>query len=732
MKLTYSKDDDDKLFTLVKDAFSRLSDPSITIRERIWFRNILYYLGEQWLEWIVSQGIFKKLDPSKWQATPVTNIIRDHVRSMKALVLNKDFTVKIWPNSEEQEDADAAKMGEYLLQHMDAADDEVFKDETERVTVWMIITGMGLIRTIPVVGDYDWGIDYKTGEPLTRAEVMSFNCSVFDLAVPALGDTLEKKPWFGLKGLKDKDWLEDTFHVKVNKDASDDPVVNYEKKLSKLVATVSPWKGTGLETMPENGPDDTDQVILKEFEFRPTKDMPNGRYVGYVGDQKIFDYHRMPIKVEKNSEGLHWYYSITDYHYHYVPGRYWADAGVDDLISPQNTINEIDADLAMNRKSLARPLVMLGSDANIKRVTKYGQHLMVLKYDPLTSGGVKPEVHSGTPYPSQVLEERNIHRAGAQDVAGDPKNVLRGNAPSSNASGIMVDILRDAAEQGHFPDILRFYRSHKRTYRKRLLLASEVFKDERMIKISGRGHGVEVKAFKAAELRGNTDVRLELANGIASTRVGQTQMMLQLTEAGFFSSQSDLDPEYREELLKRLGLSGFKDKTNTDVARARMENTRVANTAEDGYQTYRVQTMTGFEEIPYVEGIFLSMGDPMEPVRQQEAEVQGLPPPEPEPIMISEDPLFGFDQHSIHYEVHRKFILSPEFRNMPEDSQSIMIGHATDHKFAMELELMKFQQEQMMQQQQAAAAAAPPGPVDVGGQSPAGAQAPAGPEAMLQ
>jgi hypothetical protein len=56
-----------------------------------------------------------------------------------------------------------------------------------------------------------------------------------------------------------------------------------------------------------------------------------------------------------------------------------------------------------------------------------------------------------------------------------------------------------------------------------------------------------------------------------------------------------------------------------------------------------------------------------------------------------------------------------------------MIGHANDHKFPIELELMKFQQEQqMMAAQQAAAAAPPPGPVSTD------AQMPAGPEAMLQ
>lgn len=695
---------DEQLIKLADDLFNRIKDPTITLRERVWFRNILYYIGEQWLEWLVGSSSFRRITASDWQTTPVTNIIRDNVRSMKALILNKDFMVKVWPNSMESEDKDAAKMGEFLLRHMDAENDEEFVDETEKIAVWTILCGLGLMRTFPVIGDHEWGMD-PDGTPAGKSKVCSTNWSPFNFAVSPFGDDLRSKEYIGIKSLKSREWVEDTFHIILQRQEEEAQIINYERKLAKLVSAVSPWKGQDIEDMSEFVTPDEDLVLVKELEFRPHSKLPLGRFVGTCGTQVLWDHNRLPIKVNEDN----WYYTITDYKYHYVPGRYFPDSATDDLISPQNIINEIDQDVAMNRKSLARPIVILSSEANIQRATKWGQHLLVIKYDALTSGGQAPKIQGGVPYPNTVLEERAIHRGAAQDAAGDPKNVLRGSAPSGQASGIMVDILRDAAEQGHFPDILRFYRSHKRTYRKRLLLAAELYTDERMLKISGKGHGVEVRAFKAADLRGNTDVRLELSSGIASTRVGQTQMLLQLTEAGFFSSQSDIDPEFRDELLKRMGLSGFKDRLNVDVERALNENQMMAHTTDEGMIDVPLLTEEGMRNVPIVGQIFITVG-PTQPAMDPQTgqpmvdPMTGQPMPG-EPTVLSDDPLFVFDNHAVHYEVHRKFVLSSEFQALPLIVQEIAIAHANEHKTAMELAIAEQEQNILAQQ----GALTPPG-----------------------
>ena len=122
--------------TKLKEVFNKLFDTqrNLTqqILERVWFRNILYYLGEQWFEWVRSGLTFKRMMPNAHVPTPVSNIIRDYVRSMKSLILNKDFVVSIWPNSNDLDDQEAAEMGEMFLRWLEASNDERHLDEKEK------------------------------------------------------------------------------------------------------------------------------------------------------------------------------------------------------------------------------------------------------------------------------------------------------------------------------------------------------------------------------------------------------------------------------------------------------------------------------------------------------------------------------------------------------------------------------------------------------------------------
>jgi hypothetical protein len=101
--------------------------------ELAWYRNILYYMGEQWLSWYDSTNTFgRRYELGSNDPTPVTNIIRDHIKSMKALIINKKFNYRVWPNSEEQYDKDAAEMGQYVLKHLDSMDDYDIENVKER------------------------------------------------------------------------------------------------------------------------------------------------------------------------------------------------------------------------------------------------------------------------------------------------------------------------------------------------------------------------------------------------------------------------------------------------------------------------------------------------------------------------------------------------------------------------------------------------------------------------
>jgi len=619
--------------------FDEARDPIRKMMERVWYRNILYYIGEQYLEWVVSLNVFrKKTRRSPFKPTPVDNIIREYVRSMKALILGKNYIPRVWPNSNSQEDREAGELGQELLTSMDMDNESAFLDEKERVLLWVLLCGVGFLRTFAEKDGGEWFFD--AGKNLiTEGDVATETWIPFNVIVDPLGEGSRRKRYMAMKSLKYREWVEDTFHKKIS--GADDPsIVNYQQMLMDLVANVSPWKGSGLETRILNMRAE-DLVVFKEAEFKPTKKNPEGRYVAACGDTIMIDANRMPIPA-KNGK---WFYTLTDFHYNYVPGRFWSDPGVNDLISPQNSINEIDQALNINRKALGRTRVLMPSDVKIKALNEYGSQFLVLQYDSLMAAGLRPEFQQGIALPEQVVRERMIHRETVQELSGDPKNILRGKVPSAKASGIMVDILKEAAEAGHGPDIARIYRSYQRVYRKRLILASHLFTEERMIKTGTLGSDVQVKAFKAAQLRGNTDVRLELDSGVASTRAGKTQTILNLVEAGMFPDIQN-DVETRMEILRRVGLSGFKDKTSPDVKRAELENTRL--------------------KMGDIDGIMVLKPDPQRPGEfLQETH--------------SDDPLFKYDDHIIHFETHRRLIVSPEFQQLKPHAQAITLLHTDTH-----------------------------------------------------
>ena len=181
--------DEQKLRQVFDSLFANQNQINLQILQRVWFRNVLYYLGEQWFEWVRGQNTFRRLMPNPYLPTPVANIIRDFVRSMKVLILNKDYTVSIWPNSNDQNDREAAEMGENFLRWLESYDDERHIDEKEKIAIFMLLCGTAFDRTYVSMEDDGWVFD-KAGNPIKTGNVVSECLSPFSVAVDHYGDTL--------------------------------------------------------------------------------------------------------------------------------------------------------------------------------------------------------------------------------------------------------------------------------------------------------------------------------------------------------------------------------------------------------------------------------------------------------------------------------------------------------------------------------------------------------------
>jgi hypothetical protein len=644
--------DDNSVLQFFDKVFDNHLDLARSMNEQLIWRNLLYMVGEQYLEYLRSTKSFRRRVIPDYVPTPVSNEIREFVRSINAFLSNQKNIPRVWPNTNEREDKEAADLGEMVLTWMDQSHDGDFFDEMERIRIWLCVSGTAFLRTFP---DADGGQWMSDGKELFKTGDVGTQCiTPFNIRLDTSGETLKKKRWIGVQSLEDPEWVEDTFKVKIEPRGKESAFTDYSNRLAKLITSVSPWKGNNLDFQSLDSTDE-DVVLFRELEFKPTMSHPQGQYFISCGGKIIYKRDRMPILATPEE----WYYSITDFHYNYVPGRFWSDAAVNDLISPQNTINEIDQALAINRKGMARPLVFMPGDVGLKKVEMGGVGFNLLTFNPIM--GQKPQVENGTPLPVQVLEERKFQKQQMQDSGGDPKNVLRGASPSAQSSGVQLDMLRETVERGKAPDIDRYNRSLTKVYKKRLLLAQEIYKEDRILKITGRGNKVKIKKFKSSDLRGNTDVRLELDSGLIATKSGQTQVLLSMIQSGFFGDVQQR-PEIQEELFRRFGMASFSEEENFDVNRAERENMEMSSGEKPTVQLV--------EMVPDPDG-------------------------KPAPQIVNEDPLFKYDNHAIHYKEHLRFAFSDEFKELPEQSKVIFLAHLDTHR--MEIDNVKPDMRQYVQ-----------------------------------
>ncbi len=647
-------------------AFRELQDPHMVVLERTWLRNILYYLGEQWLSWLRQNGTFgRRHDVAYGVPTPVSNIIRDTTKSLIAMIMNKKHIVAVWPNSNDQKDKDASELGGKFLTWLDKRNDEELEGTKEIIAMWTILTGNGFGRTFGDINDGGIYLMDKGGNSLKKGDVVSEALLPFNVTVPSLGVRIREKIYVGIKSLRNREWVEDSFKIKLSKTAADVRQVDYQRQLLSLVANVSPWKGAGIEGDMLNS-ESEDLVVFKELELKPSKAHPKGQYYALAGSEIVVKEDSMPIPVDKDGN---WSYTVDHFQYNLTPGGFWSSSAIDDLISPQNIINEVDQSLSINRQSLGRPYILTPTELTLKRLSEHGQGLLQIQYDGQHAGGAKAQIMPGVPYPQQVLEERRIHREVAQEVAGDPRNVLRGKAPYAGAPGIAIDILRETAEQGHAPDVARFYRAWKSLKHKQLIVASHIYTENRMIKIQGRGNEVKVKAFKGADLMGNLDVQLELDSGISTTNRGKNEFLMQLIQYKFWDEQNGPKPDVRREMLNRFGLSGFPEASNIHRDRAEYENSLIIGSDNP--------------EEAELEGIAL----PPIPTGEKDPETG-----EELNTEATNDPIFELDDHGAHIEVHDQKIFSREFRALRDFQKMALITHRQYHAERLVEQLAKEQE----------------------------------------
>lgn len=452
----------------------------------------------------------------------------------------------------------------------------------------------------------------------------------------------------------------------------------------KQIATLNAKGQSGLTYvtgMSEQSQAETGKVILKELFTKPNASFPKGRYIVVAGDQLLRSQEELPYGFDKFENP----YPCIEFPDMEMAGQFWPSTMVEQMIGPQKEYNLMRSKVAEQIRLMAHPKVIAPVQSQWPDgawTAEAGEVIRVLAFPGLWEpkivqpGNIAADVWRAMDMTKLEFDEiTNIWPAAQGNQAG-------------TSSGFQVNLLQEAADSVHAPDIRAHELAIEEACYKIRSLMKDGYVEPRLVAIAGRNGQPEVFEFSQSNIDPFAEIVVRSGSGLSQSPAVRTQQLMELGNAGWIGDPND--PETKRRVLSLIdvgGVSELQAKSRIDEDQANLENTEIKS---------------------------------------------GLSFPSPMP----------WDNHDIHYTEHTDMVKSPEFKEWETTAQQALVAHIILHvKFIDPKKAMMLAQELGMPevmallQQQAAAVAppsAPPGqppgpPPPPGGPAPNGAPPPAPP-----
>lgn len=590
--------------------------------ERVWFENVLFDLGIQWLDWNPSARAFAAFSAPKWFPRPVTNMIYPRRERLVSQYLKSPAVARVRPNTSDPSDREAARAGEQILGHVDDVVDE--ETLSYRHALNLVLTGTTIskewfnprtgpivqvpefqLQTRPVMQDvascpscgYADGPE-QAGMPCPncgenqllphRQQQMLGGTPAYDLVRepvmdPTSGTPLIHRYYLGeiqsevitpfefyadprAQTLREAEWCGHMTYRELEwVDRNFPEMAPFVGEESRVRATgvyqaaLLQMVGQSIPGMQVNAGLLRGGCLVKCYEEMPSQTFPDGLAIITAGQVLLYA-GPLPIDGELS-------YALTTYSP--VLGRLWGTTPIEMCVPLQRRLNGIDCQIIINRKTILNPWILAPKGSGLKPGQVALRPAAVVEYNHMNVGAA-PQIVPGTPLPAQIMEERNQILEAIETICAT-QDVLRGDVPPGVKSGIALSFLGEQAETTHMPRARRWESFKAERGRKRLLLAQKYYREPRMVKILGQGSGWQVRALQGADLRNNTDVVVESGSSLPRSRTAQIQLIFDALQQGLLG-QLPLDPATRQKILEDVGLVGYETEIGPDRRRALMEN----------------------------------------------------------------------------------------------------------------------------------------------------------------
>jgi len=637
-KNSKQRDFDNRIIEWTKSAHQRCR----TIRQQIerqWYINMAFYIGKQNVAVIpissassAATGVRLYIPPAPYyRARPVINRIRPIIRTELSKLTAQKPTATIVPATGEDRDLAAAQAGEQIW---DATyREKKIKATFSRTMLWTLTTGIGFMKTY-----WDPTKKDREGNPGDFCYEM---VTPFHLFVPdMLAEDIEDQPYVIHIQTKSPEWVKTNYpNLKVQPNVMEANDILNDSFLQLV----------GAGDFRKNA------ILCYEVWVKPGQIdfLPQGGMFTIIGDT-------VTQFVEGNPY-MHQQYPFVKFP-HIPNGRFYADSVINDLIPIQREYNRTRGQMIEAKNRMAHPQLLAaeGSVDASKINTEPGQVILYkLGFPP-------PQPLPLQNLPAYVVQEVERLLLDFEDISGQHQ-VSKGQVPPGVTAATAISFLQEQDESMLSVTFQAIEEGFEKIGYQTLCYVKQYWDMPRTVKVVGRDQQFNVLSFQGADLRDNTDIRVEAGSALPTSKSAKQALLMDLMSQGF------IPPEKGLELMDVGGVQRLYEEIQIDSAQAVRENMKMSTVTDEDMNAY-LQTFQGID--PATGEAMLVDPNSGQPL------VDGMGMPTAPPLIV---PVNSYDNHQIHIQIHNNYRKGQEYENLEQRLKDLFEEHVNQHMMALGL-----------------------------------------------
>lgn len=592
--------------------------------EIVWFRSAAMARGQQNGAWNAVTARLEAVGAPKHRVKRAINLILPKVKARLAKFIKSRPMPIVIAASTNREAVMNAKVTEKVLAYLWRK--LGLETKYEDAILWAMITGksywwfhwnpnaLGQMREPDGPGGPGQILDVPLGDIMVE-QGTAFEFLPGDAGISRLQDQ-QKIMRVKVRDVKEVEARWKLAKGTIKGESSSGDLFQFEKQIAQLGARgVS---GYTQDDSPSKGA--LTKVAVKELFTRPGAEYPKGRYQVVAGDQLLKDEDELPYDFGQDVANP---FPVVEFCDMITPGQYWPTTMVEQLSGLQVEYNNVRNKAEEQLKLQSHPKLFVPKQANLapNAYNSEAGEKIEFHYIP----GMPPPFFLNPPsIAADTWRILTIIKEEFDELSNiRPADV--GNVNNGGESGFQTNLLQEASESVHAPDIRRNELSIEEASFKMRRLMAMGYTVPRLISIVGKNHAPDVFEFSQDQIDEHADVIVQAGSALPTLKAARSKMIMEMHTAMLFGDPND--PAVKRRVLGMLEVGGTEDAT--DVIRRD-------------------------EEMSRMENLDVSKGKPI-------------------------DPPLPWENHQIHYENHTDQLKSPETKTWSPEQRDELIRHTILH-----------------------------------------------------